>query len=346
MKPIIQRIVMVIVPLWTSLTVFAYDFWQDGIYYNISSEADRSVQVTNKGDNGCYSGDIEIPKKLIYNGKTYTVTSIGKNAFYRCSGLTSVSIPNSVTSIGEWAFFGCRSLTSMTIGNSVTYIGHHAFNDCTNLDAINVDSDNTAFCSQDGILYNKEMTALIYCPAKKTAVSIPNSVTSIGEWAFFGCRSLTSVTIPNSVTSIGEFAFSGCSGLTSVTIPNSVTSIGSDAFSGCSGLEAINSQIVEPFECDPLFSDKILKNTILYIPKGTISAYEKVDPWRNFWNIEEMDYSGVKGIELDADSKIEVGRYNLQGRRFRLYRFDCYKIQRRYLLQTIRQVKHALYKAF
>ena len=132
-------------------------------------------------------------------------TSIRNSAFYDCSGLTSVTIPNSVTSIGDWAFAYCTGLTSIEIPNSVTSIGDRTFFGCSGL----------------------------------TSVTIPNSVASIGYGVFYGCSGLTSVTIPNSVTSIGDWAFAYCSGLTSVTIPNSVTSIGDWAFSGCSGLTSV-----------------------------------------------------------------------------------------------------------
>ena len=186
-----------------------------------------------------YSGDLIIPESVDYNGKTYSVTTIGSSAFGGCSRLTSIAIPNSVRSIGEWAFDGCSGLTYVTIGNSVKSIGNNAFKYCSGL----------------------------------TSISIPNSVKSIGNSTFYGCSGLTSVTIPNSVTSIGRCVFSKCSGLESIiiedgnivydsrdncnaiietetntlisgckntVIPNSVTSIGGRAFSECSGLISIN----------------------------------------------------------------------------------------------------------
>ena len=126
------------------------------------------------------------------------MTSIGDGAFYKCIGLTSVTIPNSVTSIGGSAFSNCSGLTSVTIGNSVTSIGNSAFSGCSGL----------------------------------TSVTIPNSVTSIGNYVFFGCIDLTSVTIPNSVTSIGDEAFSGCNSLMTVksyiTEPFNVTKLFSE----------------------------------------------------------------------------------------------------------------------
>jgi hypothetical protein len=222
-----------------------------------------------------------------------SITSIGDYAFFYCTSLTNVTIPNSVTSIGGWAFDGCRSLTSVTIPNSVTTIGDNAFGycasltnvtisdsvtnigvfaftDCTSLTSITVDTNNPSYSSAAGILFNKSWTALIaypgglsgsyiipdtvtsirdfafgYC-ASLTNVTIPNSVTNIGGYAFYDCYNLTSVTIGNGVTSIRDFAFGYCISLTSVTIPDSVTNIGNGAFVDCTRLVSITVDTNNP----------------------------------------------------------------------------------------------------
>ena len=239
--------------------------------------------VIGDGEFYCCTGltSVEIP-----NG----VTSIGQSAFSGCSGLTSVEIPNSVTSIGVGAFNGCTGLTSVEIPNSVTSIGQVAFY-CSNLKKVIV-KDIAAWCnikfgkeplSYAHHLYSDENTEI-------TDLVIPNSVTSIGDYAFENCTDLTSVTIPNSVTGIGLYAFWGCSSLTSVEIPNSVTSIGSYAFYNCSCLTSVTSLIKEPFDIDTYtFSDDTYKNVTLYVPAGTKEKYEATEGWRNFASIVEMD---------------------------------------------------------
>ena len=169
-----------------------------------------------------------------------SVTSIGEQAFYDCTSLTSVTIPDSVTSIGGSAFCKCRSLTSVAIPNSVTSIDNGAFSFCTSLTGIWVAEGNSHYSSDaSGVLFNRDKTTLVQCPGAFAAYTIPNSVTRIGDSAFYYCTSLTSVTIPDSVTSIGYDAFYGCKSLTSVTIPDSVTSIGFSAFSWCTSLTSV-----------------------------------------------------------------------------------------------------------
>ena len=236
----------------------ADSMWNGSLWYDLRSQVKKAViedGVTSIGYSA-FGTCSALTSVTIPN----SVTSIGRGAFYCCTSLRSVTIPNGVTAIDESLFYNCTSLTSVTIPNSVTSIGYHAFSGCTSLTsvtipdsvtsigygafywsgaAVSVVSENKNYCSEDGVLYNKQKTVLLYGGACKGTFKIPNSVTSIGDSAFDNCDALTSVTIPNSVTSIGYHAFSGCTSLTSVTIPDSVTSIGEYAFYNCTSLTSV-----------------------------------------------------------------------------------------------------------
>ena len=216
-----------------------------------------------------------------------SVTSIGSQAFRYCSGLTSVTIPNSVTSIGDDAFLGCLGLTSVTIGNSVTSIGNDAFQYCSGLKKVIV-KDIAAWC---GIKFYGFYSNPLY-NAKHIYSDEDTEITNL--------------IIPNSVTSIGEEAFYGCSGLTSVTIPNSVTSIGDNAFDRAD-ISTVISLIENPFTIygktsgSRTFSQNTFNNATLYVPKGTIDKYKATDGWKDFVFIEE----GTGGGDTPTTQKCE-----------------------------------------
>ncbi len=168
-----------------------------------------------------------------------SVISIGSGAFQSCVKLSSVTIPNSVTNIEMNAFLACTSLPNITIPSSVTSIGSSAFGSCNILTAIMVDGSNSVYSSTNGMLFNKNQTTIILCPyAKAGSITIPATVTNIGNSAFSYCSKLSGVVIPNGVISIGANAFTGCNGLTTVIIPSSVTSIAS--FDNCANLIEIS----------------------------------------------------------------------------------------------------------
>jgi len=188
-------------------------------------------------------GTIEIPATI--SGRS--VISIGGSAFNSCSNLTSVIIGNSVTSIGYGAFAYCTGLTSINIPDSITSIGGSAFGSCNSLTSIVVAVDNPNYSSIGSLLLNKNGAELITGPGASGDITIPDSVTSIGDFALTDCSSLTSVNIGNSVTSIGRSAFADCTGLTSINIPDSATSIEASAFADCTNLASIRFQsIVAP----------------------------------------------------------------------------------------------------
>ena len=228
------------------------------------------------------------------------VTTIGDDAFSDCSSLTSVTIPDSVTTIGDYAFYYCDSLTSVTIGDSVTEIGDRAFFYCSSLTSVTIPDSvttigNSAFrgcrsltefrgkyASEDGRCLIIDGTLNSFAQAGLTEYTIPDSVTTIEDWAFRNCYRLTSVTIGDSVTTIGNCAFADCYSLTSVTIGDSVTSIGGGAFADCSSLKKVYCKaITPPAGGSNMFSSNASGRKI-YVPTESVEAYKSASYWSDY----------------------------------------------------------------
>lgn len=242
-----KKTLSLLITLLLTIATFAYEAEINGIFYDFDHDKQTAIVSHDyftyiEGDGlGEYSytqTEIIIPEVVSYNGKEYQVTTIGESAFYYAQALKSVTLPKTINQIDKYAFYGCSSLEQIII-----------------------DENNPSFKSIDNILYNKEITTLLVCPATKTEVIIPNSVTKIGEGAFYYCTNLSEITIPNSVTYIEHDAFIGCHSLTSIVIPNSVTRIGGSAFSACISLESIEiPSSVTQIEWGTFFLCKSLKS--------------------------------------------------------------------------------------
>lgn len=236
MKRILFFVIAIESIFQAAFAVYDYSFFANAptgqvLYYKIIGENVRvCCPESNYHWNGFTqpTGDLTIPSSVTYNGTTYTVTEIGQGAFWKCSGLTSVIIPNTVTQIRIDAFLDCSGLTSVTIGNSVTTIGISAFMNCSNLTSLTIPNSvlhisNNAFMNCTGL----------------TSLTIGNSVSLIGQYAFLKCTSLTSLTIPNSVLTIEGSSFDSCINLTTVNIGNSVNHIVNNPFKYCNNLNTI-----------------------------------------------------------------------------------------------------------
>lgn len=257
----IKQLLTTIAVLLCSIVANAHDFEVDGIFYNITSAGNLAIEVTYKDSKyNSYLGNVIIPETVTYNGKTYIVTSIGKeafrqctelinvtlpnnivtignNAFYNCSNLTNIIIPNNVTSIKNKAFYGCESITSITIPSSVIEIEANAFDNCTSLQNLRIEDGET------NLNFNISGTSLfIHSPLENVYLgrNIIGYYTTYASYSpFYNKQLLTSLTIGKNVTTIRDYLFSNCSGLTNVIIPNSVTSIKAYAFRDCTNLKDI-----------------------------------------------------------------------------------------------------------
>lgn len=329
--PFHGRVILLLLLLFLGIGRLSASVKIDGIYYELDSRTLTASVTEVYSGNTNYAGNISIPENIIYDEKKYSVTSIGGYAFWYCTDLTSITIPNSVTSIGERAFLNCTGLTSITIPNSVTSIGDNAFERCTGLTSLIIPNSVTSigveafyYCiGLTSLTISSSITSISYgafsCCKSLTSITIPNSVTSIENFAFNGCEGLTSIVIPESVTSIGEYAFSSCKALPSITIPYLVTNIGNYAFRGCESLtfitipEAVASLGEEAFsECPNLFAIsfkapqpvsniyncfqpyKCPSLNVICVPKGCAETYEKCYPLNNYI-ITESSFVGSIG---------------------------------------------------
>ena len=259
----------------------------------VLSEKEKTAVIT--GYNGQPIGELVLPSSVNKStGWSYAVTAIGSSAFRNCTGLTSITIPNSVTAIGTAAFSNCSNLTKIL-----------------------VEEGNTAYTSIEGVLFSNEKTTLVAYPAAKAPdYEIPNSVTAIGNYAFYRCIGLTSITIPNSVTAIGRSAFANCTGLTSITIPNSVTAISEYAFSNCTAVNTIYCYAINPpisGSSNSVFQAVDISKVVLHVVKGADAAYQEADPWKDFIILADLEaQSGIEGIEADG-SNAPAEFFNLNG---------------------------------
>ena len=327
-------------------------------YYNSVSDFTSTLSATNRY--AYFNGTAE--QTEYFDGDDYSVNIIRQNATAlspKFENLYGIILPDSITTIADFGLSSSKKLSAITIPSGVTTIGTRAFYTCSNLEQINVNSMNNAYYSSNGVLYNKAQTTLILYPSSKnntdysilstvtsitefsfynctnlilitipasvteignsafrdcknlqsvnfgdnsqlqsigdsafsgcrslTSITIPEGVTSIGYSAFFNCTNLTEITIPEGVTSIGTSAFENCRSLTSITIPEGVTSIGTLAFDGCTSLTIMRIEAITP---PTLSSTSAISSatTRIYIPAGTLSAYQSATNWSNFASLFE-----------------------------------------------------------
>lgn len=279
------------------------------------------------------SGDVEIPNTVMYNGVTYSVTSIWADAFRDrenlksvtipnsvilimdyafkgCSGLTSVNIPNSITDIRDHAFMDCKSLTSFDIPNSVTKIGQEAFRGCS-LDYFRLDYGDSPLKIGKDIFREASIKKLIIfrdCTYDFTnsygngvqSIVIGETITKLPNYAFNNYTNLKSVLISNSVTSIGNFTFLDCKNLESITLPNSLTTIGDKAFYGCTALKTVETTAAEPPLMSETSFDGLYGQATLFFPKNYLNSY-LTSNWTLFENLKYADGDVEHGIDTYSD---------------------------------------------
>ncbi len=316
-----KKILIILLLFFASITTWAYDFQSGELYYNITSDTiPYTVEVTHRfaSSGGYYSTTVSIPSNVNYDGKTYSVTSIGDSAFYwctslkyislpntinrignnsfsRCTSFYSISIPTSVTSIGEYAFYQCK-LTSVIIPNSVTEIGESAFFLCESLTSVTLSSSLTTI----------EKQLFYYCTSLKS-INIPNSVTAIKDWAFAQCESLRSITFPNNLSSIGNHAFWNCKLIPSIIIPNSIIEIGDEAFAFCSSITKM-----EVDENNPVYDSRDNCNAIIHTTTNTlISGCQKTIIPESITNIGNYTFEGCLNLTSITipEKVIHIGKW-------------------------------------
>ena len=300
------KLLFLVVVLLLSSYAKAINFIANGIAYTTTS----STAIVTSGPN--YSGAVTIPSTVSFNSKTYTVTSIGDNAFQFCSSLRVITIPNSVTSFGDYAFYNCTSLSVVNIGNTLQSIGNYAFYRCTSLSVITIPNSVTSI--GNSVFYDCISLSTITIPNSVTSIdnytfsgctslsafTIPKSVTSIGNSAFRSCTSLSAITFPISVTNIGSAAFSGCNSLTEITIPTSVITIGSSAFRSCTSLISITVSTTHPDYCsiDGVLFNKAKTILITYPAGKAATSYTIPNSVKNIGNVAFSDCASLSSITI------------------------------------------------
>lgn len=279
---------------WSNFTTIKeapYNFVYNGIYYSITG--DNTVEVTYKDTNyNSYSGNVSIPRTVVYNGTTYQVTSIGQYAFNKSTGLTSVTLPQSIAKMGPYAFDHCSGLTRVNISNLAAWC--------------NITFQSSA--SSNPLCYGHH---LYLNGTEVTDLTVPSGVQQLAQFVFYGCEGLTSVTIPNSVTSIGWSCFSGCTNLKTVNLGSGLTSIANYAFAGSTTLTSLTCLATTPptMSASTVFTDATYSGASLTVPKDHLSDYQSANYWSNFSSILEAPYNFmVDGIyyKITGSNTVEV----------------------------------------
>lgn len=259
--------------------------------------------------------------------------------FFAVKSLREYAIPSSVSEIIQEAFYNCRHLKTLVLPLRLKSVNGHHFSNCDSLYSISVDEKNPYLCSDGSALYNKDKSELVFVYHTVRKMSIPSSVTKIGDYAFYNCTNLSSLTLPSGVKEIGFSAFQGCKSLTSVTIPSGVKYIssftfyeceslrfinlpsdlkyiGEEAFEGCTGLTSIYAFMEKPCEIDETtFENETIINATLYVPKGSLLDYWDDNQWKKFMNIEEFDVTSIGSLNTNVNDVQEVSRYSDNGQR-------------------------------